>query len=57
MVRKELRCPLCNSLDVLVKRSDKKTEKGIMVTVARCQVCQSTFLHERDLQGNDSATC
>lgn len=57
MVRKELRCPLCNSPDVLVKRSDKKTEKGKMVIVARCQVCQSTFLHEQDLQESDNASC
>lgn len=55
MVRKEVRCPLCNSPDVLVKRKDRKAERGIIVVIARCQVCQSTFLDERSLQESDSA--
>ena len=55
MVSKELQCPLCNSHDILLKRSKKNSESGKVMVVARCQVCQSTFLHEDDLQEGDNA--
>ncbi len=55
MVSKELQCPLCNSHDILLKQSKKNTETGKIVVVARCQVCQSTFLHEDEMQEEDSA--
>ncbi len=54
MVRKELQCPLCNSYDILLKQSKKNVETGKVVIVARCQVCQSTFLHEDDLLEGDN---
>ena len=57
MVRKELRCPLCNSPDVLVKRKNKMADTGKIMIIARCQVCYSTFLHEQSLQESDNVCC